>query len=124
MADGSQPYELARTKAMGYSIFNLIHLCHSAIMAEKYNIDLWNYENSQGASILTAFKFLIPFMNGEQEFPYQQLGGLESQKERFWQVLLYVSQKYKDPLIKETKANYQVELVDEPFYRLLHSDVF
>ena len=28
MADGSQPHELKRTKALSYSSFNLIHLCY------------------------------------------------------------------------------------------------
>ncbi|MCF8381554.1 MAG: alginate lyase family protein [Bacteroidales bacterium] len=124
MADGSQPFELNRTKAMSYSSFNLIHLCHNALMAENYDIDLWNYENSRGASILTAFKFLIPFMNGEKEFPYTQLGGLEGQHERFWQVLLHVSEKYNDALVQETLDNYPLEKVEAKYFRLFFPEVY
>lgn len=105
-ADGSQPFELDRTKAMGYSIYNLKHLYHNAIMAERFNIDLWNYVNPKGASILTGTKYLIPYLTEEKEFPYQQLGGLEGQLENFLSLLLIAGGRLDDPMIKQFLEDY------------------
>jgi len=100
-ADGSQPFELERTKAMGYSIYNLIHHFRLAIIAEKYGMDLWHYENSKGGSIIKAIKYLIPFLSGEKEFPYQQLGGIESQVSRFKTLLRMNVHDWEDSEILE-----------------------
>lgn len=81
--DGSQPRELDRTKSMGYSLKNLIHLMENAILAQHYGIDLWNYTSEDGRSIKKAVLFLIPYMLGEKEWNYTQYGGIESQMERF-----------------------------------------
>ena len=69
--DGSQPWELERTKGMSYSIKNLQHLMENAILAEGLGIDLWSYEPEEGRSILQAIKYLIPFFTEGKDFPYQ-----------------------------------------------------
>ncbi|MFC2080951.1 alginate lyase family protein [Bacteroidota bacterium] len=122
-ADGSQPFELERTKAMGYSIYNLKHLYHNAIMAERYNIDLWNYTNPKGASILTGTKYLIPFITGEKEFPYQQLGGLEEQRENFLSLLLIAGSRFDDPAINEFMDNYPDPVSIPGYNNLLFPDI-
>ncbi len=99
--DGSQPFELARTKAMSYSIKNIRHLMENAVLAEHFGIDLWNYESDKGASIRLAIQFLIPFFTGEKDFTYQQIGGIESQAEEFYKLLLLASDKYEEDVFKE-----------------------
>ena len=99
--DGSQPFELARTKAMSYSIKNIRHLMENAILAEHYGIDLWNYESDKGASIRLAIQFLIPFFTGEKDFTYQQIGGIESQAGEFYKLLLITADKYGGDIWKE-----------------------
>ena len=94
--DGRQPIELARTKAMSYSIKNLNHLMENAILAERYGIDLWHYKSDKGCSILLAIKYLIPFFVGGEEFPYQQIGGIEKQTGNFSKLLLMAADKYQD----------------------------
>jgi hypothetical protein len=100
-ADGSQPFELERTKAMGYSIYNLMHLFRSALMAEHFGMDLWNYRNPKGGGIVPGIKFLIPYLEGEEVFPYQQLGGIESQVPRLKQILKMTGDRLKDPEIMQ-----------------------
>ncbi len=43
-ADGRQPLELERTLSWNYSYFNLKAFFELALMAEKIEVDLWNYE--------------------------------------------------------------------------------
>ncbi len=99
--DGSQPFELARTKAMSYCIKNIRHLMENAVLAEHFGIDLWTYESEKGASIRLAIQFLIPFLTGEKEFPYQQIGGIESHAGEFYKLLLLAADKYEGDIFKE-----------------------
>ena len=106
-ADGSQPFELERTKAMGYSIYNLLHHFRNAIMAERFGMDLWHYENPKGGSINKGVTYLIPFLTGEQEFPYEQLGGMEGQLSRLMEVLRMSGDRLKDPEIQDFIMKYR-----------------
>tara|TARA_B100000941_G_scaffold289894_1_gene270374 strand:+ start:11800 stop:13074 length:1275 start_codon:yes stop_codon:yes gene_type:complete len=115
-ADGSQPHELERTNAMGYSIFNLKHLYRCAVLAEKYEIDLWNYQNPKGAGLLTATRYLIPFLTGEKAFPYQQIRGLEGSPANFLSLLDMAGGRLNDPMIWEF-----MELHKEPLPGLDYS---
>jgi len=117
-ADGSQPFELERTKAMGYSIYNLKHLYHNAIMGERFNIDLWNYENPNGAGILKGTKYLVPFLTGETEFPYQQLGGLEGQLSNFYSLLQIAGGRMNDPTINKFLEEHS-NIGETPAYHML-----
>jgi len=71
--DGSQPLELARTKAWSYSIMNLSGLMDLAQLGENVGVDLWKYETKDGRGIRKAVDFLYPFSIGEK-WKYQQLG--------------------------------------------------
>jgi hypothetical protein len=75
--NGSQPLELARTKAWGYSNGNLDGLMLLARLGENVGVDLWNYETKDGRSVRHALEFLYPFAVGDQKWTYQQLGGFE-----------------------------------------------
>ncbi|MFT6855923.1 MAG: iduronate 2-sulfatase [Cyclobacteriaceae bacterium] len=98
--DGSQPWELERTKSMHYSIKNLSHLMENAILADHYDIDIWNYESVDGRSIKQAIKFLIPYMLGEKEWSYTQYGGIESSMEGFKELIWTANQYLDDEDIK------------------------
>ncbi|MDT8432363.1 MAG: alginate lyase family protein, partial [Bacteroidales bacterium] len=119
-ADGSQPFELERTKAMGYSIYNLIHHVRLAIIAEKYGMDLWQYENAKGASIKKAITYLVPYLSGEQEFPHQQLGGIESQVSRFKELLRMNVHGWDDPEITRFLEHVEDIPYDTEFLDLMY----
>jgi Alginate lyase len=91
--DGSQPLELARTKAWGYSNGNLDGLMWLARLAENVDVDLWNYQTKDGRSIRRALEYLYPFAVGEGKWTYQQLGEFEGRS-------LF-------PLVRRAAAHYQ-----------------
>jgi hypothetical protein len=98
--DGSQPFELARTKAMSYSIKNLRHLIENAILAEHFGIDLWHYESDRGGSIRRALEYLVPYYAEGKEFTYEQIGGIEKLDTDLYKLLLLAADQYDSEIIK------------------------
>ena len=121
-ADGSQPWELERTKAMSYSIKNLRHLIENAIIAEAMGIDLWHYESAQGGSIYKALEYLVPFYTENKDFPYQQIGGIEAYAEDLLQLLWVAAPKYEDPSLDEWMQNFPVKVADHSLLHLTYPD--
>lgn len=72
-ADGSQPQELRRTKALSYSILNLAGLMKLANVGKHIGINLWNYNTPRGATLEKAIDFLIPYIEKKQIWPYPQI---------------------------------------------------
>lgn len=93
-ADGRQPLELARTKSLGYSIFNLRALMGLATLANEMGIDLWHYRAPDGGSIRGALDFLIPYALNEKKWQYQQID--EFQPKELVGPLLQAATAYKD----------------------------
>ncbi len=93
--DGSQPLELARTKAFGYSVFNLGHFLDMCRMAQSVNVDLYGAASSDGRSVSKAIEFLLPFVGKTvEEFPYKQISDWDKvQRDCCW--LLYRAYQFK-----------------------------
>ena len=71
--DGSQPMELNRTKSWVYSVFNLQGLCQLAILGNKIDNDLWNYQTSDGKSVKKAINFLVTYAVQNEKWTYKQI---------------------------------------------------
>jgi hypothetical protein len=71
--DGSQPRELARTKSLGYSIFNLEALFACARLAEHVGGDWWSFATADGRSLRAALAYLAPYVDPSRAWPRNDL---------------------------------------------------
>src|SRR6266480_3740957 len=82
--DGSQPFELVRTRALAYSAMNLEGLCRLAELGRLVGVDLWSYAAPDGGSIRKALDYVAPYVDGATHWPGQQITPIEPD----WAVLL------------------------------------
>ena len=93
--DGRQPLEIARTRGVSYSLFNLQALLMVAAIGEKVGVDLWNYQTKDGRGVRRALEFLAPFAFGEKEWPHQQI--IKWSPEEYFGLLRQTAGKVQDP---------------------------
>jgi hypothetical protein len=97
--DGSQPLELARTTALGYSTFNLTHFLDMANIGKVLKIDLLKEKSADGRSIYKAIDFLLPFIGKPATaFPYQQIKEWDGVQEKLCWQLYRVDQMLSKPM--------------------------
>ena len=89
--DGAQPEELARTRSLFYSFFNLEAMFQLAHLAEHTGVDLWHADNSR---IRAAVDYVAPYANPAKPWPYPEV--TETDRIRMLQVLLYAAEMYDD----------------------------
>src|SRR5439155_1026760 len=77
-ADGRQPYELARTRSLAYSVMNLEGLCRLAELARHVGVDLWSYRSARGGSIRKALDYLAPYVDPRRKWPGRQITPTEA----------------------------------------------
>ena len=71
--DGSQPRELARTKSLDYSLFNLEALFVNAQLASEVGVDWWMFTTADGRSLSGALHYLAPYADPEKAWPKKDL---------------------------------------------------
>jgi Alginate lyase len=67
--DGRQPRELARTKALDYSLFNLTALVTLARLGEHVGVELWKFSTADGRSLTAALRYLAPYADPARAWP-------------------------------------------------------
>jgi hypothetical protein len=117
--EGRMPLELERTNALGYSTFNLRALFDLATLAEKTAVDLWHYQNPQGATIRTAFDWLKSYALAEKPWTYQQIN--KYNRNEFYPLLLQAAAKFKEPVYM-TQANVMSRDVSDLMIPLLYKN--
>ena len=113
--DGTQPFELARTKALGYSSGNLGLFLHLAAAGRLVGVDLTAYRTDDGRSIRMALDWLVPYWTGKKPWAHDQIAPFPP--ERALEDLRLAAWLYEDPsyeyAIEQFDARYTV--VTEPF---------
>ena len=71
--NGSQPFELARTKSWNYVNMNLYGYFLIARLAENANESLWNHQITEGKNMKNALNWIIPYLKKEKEWEYEQI---------------------------------------------------
>ena len=80
--DGSQPFELARTKAMRYTFYNLNALMRLAYMAIKLGVKrpYWQKDGEKGDLIKKAVDYIYPYAIDPVSFPYTEMDPVDTDK--------------------------------------------
>lgn len=86
------PLELARTNSKHYSVFNLLAFNVIAQLAEKINVNIWEYETVNQHSIKKSFMALLPYLTNEQKWTFDEI--TPYQNEGSYNLLLTASQKF------------------------------
>lgn len=71
--DGGQPFELARTLSLSYSVFNLTAWSWLSLYARKLGLELWTTPTNDGATLEKAFRLLLPALTGKKEWIHTQI---------------------------------------------------
>ena len=71
--DGRQPLELARTKSLSYSLFNLEALMLLDRFGRQVGLDLWSFATADGRSLRAALSHLAPYADPTRPWPRQDL---------------------------------------------------
>lgn len=93
-ADGSQPFELERTKSWDYVNMNLDGYFLVAQLAENSAINLWQYETKQGITMKNCLDWMVPYLKNEKKWSYEQIKNI-GYKETI-RLLKIASQRYSD----------------------------
>jgi len=112
--DGSQPKELSRTLAFGYSQYNISHMIDIMIMGKNMGFDISSEVSQDGRSLFKAIDFLTPYVGKSVEsWPYQQISEWDEKVDKFLLDINRVA-KYLAPQRKDYKKLYKrYYLMDE-----------
>ncbi len=94
--DGSQPHELIRTKAYGYSVANLSNFFDVGAIGLKEEVDIFHYTNPKGGSLRKALDYLIGYIGHENDWPYEQISRWEDTENRLGLLVRRASRIYED----------------------------
>lgn len=93
--DGSMPRELARTRSMDYTMYNLEAFTTLAQIGEKVGVDLWNYTSEDGKSIKLAYSYLYPYLQDKSNWKYENI--VQENSKSFAPYLTIAAQKLNNP---------------------------
>ncbi len=93
--DGSQPFELSRTKSWNYVNMNLYGYFLIAKLAENNNISLWNQQITEGKNMKNALDWIVPYLKNEKKWEYEQIQKMGY--EETIKILKLAAKKYSNP---------------------------
>jgi hypothetical protein len=119
--DGSQPFELARTKSWGYVIMNMKGFLGLARLGEHVGVDLWKYETTNGKSLKKAFEWILPYASGEKQWTHEQIEPIDWNE--FLPLLIVAEPHYPSVQVNQLITQLKKEnkdrlltLTHSPFY--------
>ena len=71
--DGSMPEEMARTRPLFYSIYNLHAMFLVAKLAEDVDVDIWE-RNSNNSRLKAGLDYLVPYADPTKSWPQPTIG--------------------------------------------------
>ncbi|MBI5476183.1 MAG: alginate lyase family protein [Ignavibacteriales bacterium] len=105
--EGKQARELARTRSLHYTYFNIDAMFKLASLAEKVGVDLWSYKTEDDRSIKKALDWVMPYVLREKKWENEQID--EFKMERFYPIFLQAAYQYKDEKYLKAADEVSVE---------------
>lgn len=124
--DGSQPNELRRTLAFGYSQYNLNHMMDIFLMAQKLGISLDNSTSPDGRNFYKAVDFLAPYYGKEPStWPYKQISEWDYKQSEFGKDLyrIYTFNPSRTDYLQLFRKYQKIDYRDRFFLLYFKADV-
>ncbi len=92
--DGKMPKELLRTRALGYSAYNVIHMLEICEMAKADNPSLYNIKSPDGRCIGVAVDYIAQYLGKKTEdfAPYKQIADWDKCLDDVYWIVKWASQ--------------------------------
>ena len=74
--DGSMPHEMARTRPLFYSIYNLHAMFLVAYLAEKLDVDVWKAGDAD-SRLRAGLDYLVPYTDPKKDWPNPTVGSVD-----------------------------------------------
>jgi len=117
--DGKQPHELQRTRALGYSAFNLVALMTLAEAGKRVGVDLYAYQTKDGRSIRLALDYLAPYADAAREWPHQQINETENARRDLAYLLRRASIAFREAQYEELLEKHLASEAAQQRWQLL-----
>lgn len=92
-SDGSMPEEMARTRPLFYSIYNLHAMSLVANLAKKVDVDIWD-ANNKDSRLRAALDYLVPYTDSNNKWPYPEIK--EADRSKMFIILQMADREYTD----------------------------
>ena len=89
--DGSMPEEMARTRPLFYSMFNLHAMFLVAHLAEKVDVDVWKADE-EDSRLRAGLDYLVPYTDSNKPWPFATIG--ETDRMRMFSILQMADRAY------------------------------
>jgi len=117
--DGKQPQELQRTRALGYSAFNLVALMTLAEAGKRVGVDLYAYQTKDGRGVRRALDYLTPYADAAREWPHQQINEMENARRDLAYLLRRASIAYREAQYEESLEKHLAGAAAQQRWQLL-----
>lgn len=114
--DGSMPEEMARTRPLFYSMYNLHAMFLVACLAEQVDVDIWGADD-ENSRLRSALNFLSPYVDPHKSWPQPVL--VEADRMELFPILKMADRAYPgddylkmvDLLPSNERRNHRINLV-------------
>ena len=94
-ADGSLPYELARTRPLNYSMFALRAYMSLARLGEMLDVNLYDYHTRNGSGLRKSLDYILPYVKGEKTMNKTDVA--KTRPQPFLEALKLANEHYHNP---------------------------
>jgi hypothetical protein len=116
--DGRQPNELARTRPLHYSLFNIEPFARLAELGRHVGVDLWHFEAPKGASLRKAVMFVAPYFDPKNRWPGEEV--TPAKPRDFLRAMRQASLAYSDPALDAAIRAVGQDVLQRDRSRLLY----